>query len=99
MQHADALQRWERRGRPEGDEPTLLTVPNGSSMHDLRHFYASVLIKHRESVKTVQTRLGYAKPSITLDTWTHLWPDEEDTTRTAIESVLSAVPSMCPLAA
>lgn len=45
-------------------EPTLLTVPDGSSMRGLR-----------------------------------LWPDEEGTTRAAIESVLSAVPSMCPLAA
>ncbi|QMU74269.1 site-specific integrase [Streptacidiphilus sp. P02-A3a] len=98
-QHAEALQRWERRGRPEGDEPILLTVPDGSSMRDLRHFYASVLIKHRESVKTVQKRLGHAKPSITLDTYTHLWPDEEDTTRAAIESALGAVPPMCPLAA
>jgi integrase len=68
-------------------------------MHDLRLFYSSVLIKHPESVKTVQKCLGHAKPSITLDTRTHLWPDEEDTTRAAIESVLSAVPSMCPLAA
>ena len=68
-------------------------------MHDLRHFYASVLIKHRESVKTVQKRLGHSKASITLDTYTHLWPNDEDTTRAAVESVLAGVPSLCPVAA
>ncbi|GHC62465.1 tyrosine-type recombinase/integrase [Streptomyces cinnamoneus] len=65
-------------------------------MHDLRHFYASLLIKHRENVKTVQKRLGHAKPSITLDTYTHLWPDDEDTTRAAVEEVLGDVPPLCP---
>jgi integrase len=71
-------------------------VPEGTSMHDLRHFYASLLIKHRESVKTVQKRLGRSKPSITLDIYTHLWPDDEDTTRAAVESVLGDVPPLCP---
>ncbi|MEZ0065536.1 integrase [Streptacidiphilus sp. MAP12-20] len=94
-----AVKRWERRGRPEGSEPVLEQVPAGSGMHDLRHFYASVLIKHRESVKTVQVRLGHSKPSITLDIYTHLWPNDEDTTRAAVESVLTGVPSLCPVAA
>ncbi|MGW2867890.1 tyrosine-type recombinase/integrase [Kitasatospora sp. NPDC001225] len=95
-QHEVAFNSWERRGRPDGAEPTLRQVPDDATMHDLRHFYASVLIKHQESVKTVQKRLGHAKPPITLNTYTHLWPDEEDTTRAAIEAVFDAVPSMCP---
>jgi integrase len=73
-----------------------MRVPAGATMHDLRHFYASLLIKHGESVKTVQKRLGHAQPSITLNTYTHLWPDEEDTTRAAVEAVLGDVPPMCP---
>ncbi|BAJ29034.1 MULTISPECIES: site-specific integrase [Kitasatospora] len=93
-QYEGALKSWERRGRPADAEPTLRQVPDDATMHDLRHFYASVLIKHRESVKTVQKRLGHAKPSITLNTYTHLWPDEEDTTRAAIEAAFSAVPSL-----
>jgi integrase len=40
--------------------------------HELRHYYASLLIRHGESVKTVQSRLGDA--SETLDTYSHLWP-------------------------
>ncbi|MFI1951987.1 tyrosine-type recombinase/integrase [Streptomyces xinghaiensis] len=93
--HAAAHARWVKRGR-QGQEPELVQVPKGASMHDLRHFYASLLIRHREDVKTVQRRLGHAKPSITLDTYTHLWPDQEDTTRVAVEMVLNGVPSLCP---
>jgi integrase len=94
--YAERYAAWVRRGRPDGEEPAQVRVPDGASMHDLRHFYASALIKNRESVKTVQRRLGHSKPSITLDTYTHLWPDDEDTTRAAIEAVLGGVPALCP---
>ena len=56
--------------------------------HDLRHFYASLLINHGESVKVVQARLGHASASETLDTYAHLWPDNEDRTRAAVDEVL-----------
>jgi integrase len=35
-------------------------------------FYASLLIRHGESVKTVQARLGHASAAETLDTYGHL---------------------------
>lgn len=94
--YAEAYAAWVQRGRPKGQEPAPVRVPDGASMHDLRHFYASALIKNRESVKTVQRRLGHSKPSITLDIYTHLWPDDEDTTRAAVEAVLGDVPALCP---
>jgi integrase len=56
--------------------------------HALRHYYASLLIRHGESVKTVQVRLGHATAAETLDTYSHLWPDSEDRTREAIDAVL-----------
>ena len=49
--------------------------------HELRHYYASLLIRHGESVKTVQARLGHASASETLDTYSHLWPDNDERTR------------------
>jgi integrase len=58
--------------------------------HGLRHYYASLLIRHGESVKVVQSRLGHANASETLDTYSHLWPDSEDQTRAAVDSVLGA---------
>lgn len=60
----------------------------GVGFHALRHFYASLLIRHGESVKVVQTRLGHASAAETLDTYSHLWPDSEDRTRQAVDAVL-----------
>ncbi|ACZ31091.1 integrase family protein [Xylanimonas cellulosilytica DSM 15894] len=58
--------------------------------HELRHFYASLLIRHGESVKTVQARLGHASAVETLDTYSHLWPDSDDLTRDAVDSALGS---------
>jgi len=71
-------------------------VPD-ASFHDLRHYYASLLIRHGESVKVVQARLGHASAAETLDTYSHLWPDSEDRTREAVDLVLGArVPPVRP---
>ena len=59
------------------------------TFHDLRHYYASLLIRHNESVKVVQARLGHATAAETLDTYSHLWPDSDDRTREAVDEVLS----------
>lgn len=72
-------------------------VPVTTHFHDLRHYFASLLIRHGESVKVVQARLGHASAAETLDTYSHLWPDSEDRTRAAVDSALGAgVPPMCP---
>ena len=39
-------------------------------------------------MKVVQVRLGHASASETPDTYSHLWPDSDDRTREAIDSVL-----------
>ncbi|MFF4830310.1 tyrosine-type recombinase/integrase [Streptomyces sp. NPDC001315] len=67
-------------------------VPEDTTLHDLRHFYASVLIKNGATPKQVQMRLGHAKPSITLNVYTHLWEAEEDRTADMMEAALSDVP-------
>ncbi|HEX6760122.1 MAG TPA: tyrosine-type recombinase/integrase, partial [Propionibacteriaceae bacterium] len=43
-------------------------APVGTGFHELRHYYASLLIRHGESVKVVQAFLGHASASETLDT-------------------------------
>lgn len=53
----------------------------GTRLHDIRHYYASLLIRNGESVKTVQKRLGHASAAETLDTYAHLWPDSDERTR------------------
>lgn len=62
----------------------------GVVFHELRHYYASLLIRHAESVKVVQARLGHATAAETLDTYSHLWPDSEDRTREAVDVVLGS---------
>jgi len=41
--------------------------------HSLRHTYASMLIAQGESVKTVQTLLGHASATMTLNVYGHLF--------------------------
>lgn len=65
---------------------------DGVTFHDLRHYYASLLIQHGESVKVVQKRLGHKSAVETLDTYSHLWPDSEDRTREAVDEVLGRRP-------
>jgi integrase len=67
-------------------------LPAGTGFHALRHYYASLLIRHGESVKVVQARLGHASAAETLDTYSHLWPDSEDRTRDAVDLVLRPAP-------
>jgi integrase len=64
-------------------------LPDWATPHDLRHFYASTLIRSGASVKVVQTRLGHSSAKTTLDVYGHLFPDEEDRTRQAVEDVLT----------
>lgn len=64
--------------------------PERAGLHALRHFYASALIRHGESVKVVQRRLGHSSAAVTLDVYAHLWPDSDDRTRDAVEASLAA---------
>jgi integrase len=61
----------------------------GTVFHDLRHYYAILLIRSGASVKTVQTLLGHSSVLETLDTYSHLWPDSDDHTREAVEKELA----------
>ncbi|MFN0090314.1 MAG: tyrosine-type recombinase/integrase [Acidimicrobiales bacterium] len=66
-------------------------LPATVTMHDLRHFYASLLIAEGQSVKVVQNRLGHRSAVETLDVYGHLWPDSETDTMTAVDRALAAV--------
>ena len=64
-------------------------LPATIKPHDLRHFYASALIAHGESVTTVQRRLGHKSAQTTLNLYSHLWTDADDRTRRAIEDTFA----------
>lgn len=63
-------------------------LPPGTTPHDLRHYYASLLIARGASVKAVQARLRHKTATETLETYTHLWPDDTTLTRAAVDAEL-----------
>lgn len=71
-------EQWRRAARTIG-------LPDSVTFHDLRHFYASLLIAKGCSIKAVQKRLGHQSAMETLDTYSHLWPDSDDETREAVD--------------
>lgn len=68
-----------------------LGIAPGDGYHQLRHFYASVLISANMSIKVVQERLGHASATATLKTYAHLLPEDEDRTRAAVQGALGGI--------
>ncbi|WP_233354248.1 site-specific integrase [Phycicoccus elongatus] len=69
------------------DARDRLDLPDDFRFHDLRHYFASLLIASGLDVKVVQGRLRHASAKTTLDTYGHLWPDRDDTSRAAVAAV------------
>ncbi len=67
-----------------------LGLPEAFRFHDLRHYLASLLIASGADVKVVQARLRHKSAKTTLDTYGHLWPDSDESTRAAVGAVLAA---------
>lgn len=70
-------------------------VPFGryqNGMHELRHFFASVLLDQGESIKAVAEWLGHADPSFTLKAYTHLMPSSADRTKNVIGNLYGRRP-------
>ncbi|GAC1325989.1 MAG: hypothetical protein NVSMB13_10060 [Mycobacteriales bacterium] len=58
----------------------------GVRFHDLRHFYASLLITGGESIKVVSDRLGHKDASTTLNIYAHLYPEADEQTRRIVDA-------------
>ncbi|MFI6468728.1 tyrosine recombinase XerC [Streptomyces sp. NPDC050516] len=70
------------RGKVEGLPPVF-------RFHDLRHFFASLLIASGGDIKVVQTRLRHGSAKTTLDTYGHMFPDRDESTRAAVERAMA----------
>jgi integrase len=64
-------------------------LPDTFTFHDLRHYLASMLIHDGNDIKTVQARMRHASARTTLDTYGHLWPDADESTRSTIGAVIA----------
>lgn len=69
---------------------TVEGLPEGFRFHDLRHYYASLLIASGLDVKVVQRCLRHNSAKTTLDTYGHMFPDKEESARAAVTEVLAA---------
>jgi integrase len=58
--------------------------------HDLRHTHASLLLSTGISPKIIQERLGHAKLSTTMDTYSHVLPSMQREAADKISELLSA---------
>lgn len=73
---------------------TRVGLPEAVTLHTLRHTFASNLIASGCDVVTVQRALGHAQPSITLNTYAHLWPSAEDRTRAATADLMASIANL-----
>lgn len=71
-----------------GARATVKDLPEGFRFHDLRHYFASLLIAQGLDVKVVQKSLRHSSAKTTLDTYGHMWPDKEESARAAVSQVL-----------
>jgi integrase len=65
-------------------------LPAGFRYHDLRHYFASLL--KVSDVKPSRARLRHASAKTRLDTYGHIWPDRDESTRAAVDAVITARP-------
>ena len=59
--------------------------------HDLRHTFATMLLAAGVHAKVVSEMLGHASITITLDTYSHVLPDMQDSAADAMEAALGTV--------
>jgi integrase len=57
-------------------------------LHDLRHFYASELLRRNVHPKVVSEGLGHNSTSFTMDVYSHLLPSMQEQAADAIEASL-----------
>lgn len=63
-------------------------LPEGFRIHDLRHYFASMLIDDGIDIKTLQARLRHASATTTLNVYGHLLKDKDESSRAAVDAVL-----------
>lgn len=87
-QWGDQMTPWTLQRAIRAARDKVPGLPDGFRYHDLRHYYASMLIADGADVKKVQAALRHASAKTTLDTYSHLWPDSDETIRAAGERVM-----------
>lgn len=68
-------------------------LPRSVTYYSFRHTHATLLLSRGVNIKVIQSRLGHASITTTLNTYAHLTADDEDQAAGAMETVFSLLPS------
>lgn len=60
----------------------------GFNLHELRHTQATLLIGKGLDIKTVQLRLGHSSAAMTLDTYAHFMPTNQDAAKEYMTGIM-----------
>lgn len=66
----------------------LSGMPDGFTLHGLRHTHATILLADGKNYKVVQHRLGHSTAQQTLDTYSHVTPDMDQGASRAFDSLI-----------
>ena len=56
--------------------------------HDLRHSYASLMIKQGENIKYIQSQLGHSSPTVTWNLYAHLMKPTNQKAAYKLENII-----------
>ena len=63
-------------------------LPSNIRLYDLRHSCATILLQAGMNPKIVSERLGHASITLTLDTYSHVLPDMQESAAERMEQVI-----------
>lgn len=76
--------------RRKADEAMLAAGLKHITIHGFRHSHASLLINGNMNIKLISERLGHASVSETLDTYTHMFPEQRSICVAYLDSLNSS---------
>jgi integrase len=83
------LQNFRRRAWAPAVERAGL--PRGLRIHDMRHTAASVLINAGVPIKSIQDHLGHSSITVTLDRYSHLYPEARKHVASVLDGLIADV--------
>ena len=87
-QRTRALDAAAAKARKASDQEIGADAPYAFTLHDLRHFHATQLLAAGVPVAQVSHRLGHSSPAVTLNTYSHWIPANDQESADIIERLL-----------
>lgn len=78
----DAISKLVKRYGKKAD------MPKDFCLNSLRHTSASLLLQHGASYKTVQQRLGHSTANLTLNTYSHVMPGDDERAAETLANII-----------